>query len=69
MAIDTACSSSLSAMDQAVAAMRAGLCDAAIVAGCTLNPRPGSAMQLTRLGLLSDNGACRSFDAECTYNE
>ena len=67
LAIDTACSSSLLALDQAVLAMRTGLCDSAIVAGSTINPRPGSAMQFYRLGMLSEEGMCKSFDASGLY--
>ena len=51
--IDTACSSSLLALDHALAAMRSGLCQAAIVAGCNLCLKPSMSTQFDRLSKLS----------------
>lgn len=62
-AIDTACSSSLYAMHQAVAAMRSGQCEAAIVGGVNLVLKPTSSLQFHRLNMLSVDGACKAFDA------
>ncbi|KOC60060.1 Fatty acid synthase [Habropoda laboriosa] len=62
-AVDTACSSSLYAMHQAIAAMRNGECNAAIVGGCNLLLKPTSSLQFHRLSMLSPDGACRAFDA------
>ena len=62
-AIDTACSSSLLALDQALKAVRSGQCDGAIVAGCNLCLKPQSTLQFLKLGMLSPEGACKSFDA------
>lgn len=62
-ALDTACSSSLYAMSQAVAAMRAGECDAAIVGGMNLQLKPTNALQFHRLSMLSPEGKCKAFDA------
>lgn len=62
-AIDTACSSSLFALQQAVAAMRSGQCDAAIVGGVNLLLKPTCSLQFHRLSMLSPQGACRAFDA------
>ncbi|XP_053392677.1 fatty acid synthase-like [Mercenaria mercenaria] len=63
-AIDTACSSSLLALDQALHSIRSGQCDAAIVGGANLCLRPAVAVQFMRLGMLSPEGMCKSFDAE-----
>ncbi|RZC35992.1 fatty acid synthase [Asbolus verrucosus] len=63
-AIDTACSSSLFALQQAVAAMKTGQCDAAIVGGVNLLLKPTSSLQFHRLGMLSPQGMCKTFDAD-----
>lgn len=62
-AMDTACSSSLLALDQAVNSIRQGHCDAAIVGGCSLCLKPLTALQFLKLGMLSPDGSCKSFDA------
>ncbi|XP_046659342.1 fatty acid synthase isoform X2 [Homalodisca vitripennis] len=62
-AIDTACSSSLFALQQAVAAMRSGQCDAAIVGGVNLLLKPTCSLQFHRLSMLSPQGMCKAFDA------
>ncbi|XP_053612449.1 fatty acid synthase-like [Plodia interpunctella] len=63
-AIDTACSSSMFALSQAVTSMRAGHCDAAIVAGANLCLKPGTSLNFHRLSMLSPEGRCAAFDAE-----
>ncbi|KAJ2944093.1 hypothetical protein O0L34_g18059 [Tuta absoluta] len=62
-AIDTACSSSMFALAQAASAMRAGHCDAAIVAGCNLCLKPANSLNFHRLSMLSPEGKCAAFDA------
>lgn len=62
-AIDTACSSSMFALAQAVAAMRAGQCDAAVVAGANLCLKPATSLNFHRLSMLSPEGRCAAFDA------
>lgn len=62
-AIDTACSSSLLALDQALYAIRAGHCDAAIVGGSNLCLKPATTLQFQKLSMLSPHGTCKSFDA------
>lgn len=62
-ALDTACSSSLYAMHHAIAAMRSGQCDAAIVGGVNLLLKPTSSLQFHRLSMLSPDGACKAFDS------
>ncbi|GAB0087166.1 Fatty acid synthase [Sergentomyia squamirostris] len=60
--VDTACSSSLYGMAQAFQDMRAGRCDAAIVAGCNVNMQPTTSLQFQKLGMLSSDGTCKTFD-------
>lgn len=62
-AVDTACSSSLFALAQAFTAIRAGHCDAAIVAGSNLCLKPGNSLNFHRLSMLSPDGRCAAFDA------
>lgn len=50
-------------MQLAIDAIRQEQCEAAIVAGAHLNLTPTAALQFLRLGMLSDKGSCRSFDA------
>lgn len=64
--LDTACSSSLLAMDQALHSIRSGQCDAAVVGGSNLCLKPQTALQFMKLGMLSPEGMCKSFDAEGT---
>ncbi|XP_039303879.1 fatty acid synthase [Solenopsis invicta] len=60
--LDTACSSSLYATHQAVSAIRAGECDAAIVGGLNLVLRPTVSLQGMKLNMLSQDGKCKAFD-------
>jgi acyl transferase domain-containing protein/NADPH:quinone reductase-like Zn-dependent oxidoreductase/thioesterase domain-containing protein/acyl carrier protein len=62
--LDTACSSSLVAFDAAINAIKSGLCDYAIVGGVNLLARPQTSLQFQRLGMLSQEGKCKSFDSE-----
>lgn len=61
--VDTACSSSLVALSHAYADMRSGKCDYAIVAGVNLILKPIFALQFLRLGIVSHDGSCKTFDA------
>nr|XP_025034359.1 fatty acid synthase [Pelodiscus sinensis] len=63
MAIDTACSSSLIALENAYKAIRHGECSAALVGGVNLLLKPNTSVQFMKLGMLSPDGACKSFDA------
>ncbi|CAM5096781.1 unnamed protein product [Natator depressus] len=63
MAIDTACSSSLIALENAYKAIHHGECNAALVGGVNLLLRPNTSVQFMKLGMLSPDGACKSFDA------
>uniref|UniRef100_A0A0N4ZTR7 Fatty acid synthase n=1 Tax=Parastrongyloides trichosuri TaxID=131310 RepID=A0A0N4ZTR7_PARTI len=60
--VDTACSSSMCALQLALDAMRQGQCDAAVVAGSHITLTPTAALQFLRLGMLSEQGSCRTFD-------
>ncbi|CAG4931996.1 unnamed protein product [Colias eurytheme] len=60
--VDSACSSSLYAMEHAFRAIRDGHCDAAIVGGSNLCLHPYVSLQFSRLGVLSPDGSCKSFD-------
>ncbi|ALC38282.1 v-2-k05816, partial [Drosophila busckii] len=60
--VDTACSSSLVALSHAYTDMREGRCDYALVAGVNLILKPIFALQFLRLGIVSHDGACKTFD-------
>ncbi|MGA0532810.1 amino acid adenylation domain-containing protein [Hansschlegelia sp. KR7-227] len=61
--IDTACSSSLVALHEAVAALRAGTCGRALVAGVNVLCHPANSIAFHRAGMLSKDGRCKTFDA------
>ncbi|XP_077979410.1 fatty acid synthase-like [Glandiceps talaboti] len=62
--VNTACSSSLLALEHALRAIRSGQCDSAIVAGLNVNLKPNTSVQFMKLGMLSPQGSCKSFDVE-----
>lgn len=62
VALDTACSSSLLALQSAYQAIRSGECPAALVGGINLLLKPNTSVQFMKLGMLSPDGTCRSFD-------
>ncbi|WGP09669.1 SDR family NAD(P)-dependent oxidoreductase [Streptomyces sp. SH5] len=61
--VDTACSSSLVALHRALAALRAGECDAALVGGVNVVMTPSWYVSLSRGGMLSAGGRCHTFDS------
>lgn len=64
IALDTACSSSLLALHSAYQAIRSGQCPAALVGGINVMLKPNTSVQFLKLGMLSPNGTCRSFDKD-----
>lgn len=62
-AIDTACSSSLVALHRAVAALRGGECDLALVGGVNALLSPFWFAAFDNAGMLSPRGRCATFDA------
>ncbi|XP_060517485.1 fatty acid synthase-like isoform X2 [Cylas formicarius] len=61
-ACDTSCSTSLYCLQHAYTALRMGQCDQAIVCSANLILLPFYTQQFGRLGLLSKDGKCKSFD-------
>ncbi|EDW02934.1 fatty acid synthase [Drosophila grimshawi] len=61
--VDTACSSSLMALSHAYTDLQSGRTDYAIVAGVNLILKPIFALQFLRLGIVSQDGSCKTFDA------
>ncbi|MGB3180583.1 MAG: beta-ketoacyl synthase N-terminal-like domain-containing protein [Cyclobacteriaceae bacterium] len=63
MAVDTACSSSLVAVHQACQHLRLGECEAALAGGVNLLINPALNVIFTKAGMLSEDGACKTFDS------
>ncbi|WP_036262317.1 type I polyketide synthase [Methylocapsa aurea] len=61
--IDTACSSSLVALDAAVAAIRSGQIDTAIVGGVNALASPFGFISFSQATMLSPTGLCQAFSA------
>ncbi|PRD37910.1 UNVERIFIED_CONTAM: Fatty acid synthase [Trichonephila clavipes] len=61
---DTACSSALFAFHCAVKSILRGEIEAAVVAGVNLCLKPEMSLQFQKLGATSDEGFCRTFDAD-----
>jgi acyl transferase domain-containing protein/acyl carrier protein len=63
VAVDTACSSSLVAVHLACQSLRAGECRMALAGGVNLMLEPEEMLSLTRMGMLSPDWRCKTFDA------
>ena len=63
MPVELNCASSLVAVHQAVAGLRQGEVDMALVGGVAAILSPGITQEMADLGMLSREGQCRAFDA------
>ncbi|MCY1077694.1 type I polyketide synthase [Archangium lansingense] len=63
LAIDTACSSSLAAVHLACESLRRGESTLALAGGVNLNIAPDSTVGMSKVGALSPDGHCFTFDA------
>lgn len=62
IAVNTACSSSLVAIHLACESIKSGTSDIAIAGGVAILTTPGLHLMASRAGMLSPDGACKSFD-------
>ena len=63
IALDTSCSSSLVGVHLACASLRSGECNLALAGGVILMLSPSSTIAMSKLGALSADGRCKTFDA------
>jgi acyl transferase domain-containing protein/NAD(P)-dependent dehydrogenase (short-subunit alcohol dehydrogenase family) len=63
ISMDTACSSSLVAVDRACRSLRDGECTLAIAGGVNLILAPDLFVCMSKWGMLSPDGRCKTFDA------
>ncbi|SNS42879.1 type I polyketide synthase [Actinomadura mexicana] len=63
MAVDTACSSSLVATEEACHALRAGICDQALVGSVNMFITPSSSIYFAQAKVASPDGRCKPFSS------
>ncbi|WP_158890537.1 type I polyketide synthase [Amycolatopsis anabasis] len=63
VAVDSACSSSLTAVHLAVQSLRGGESEVALAAGANLLLGPGIMVNFDEMGVISQDGRCKAFDA------
>lgn len=63
VAVDTASSSSLVALCQAMRSLQDGHCNMAVAGGVNAILAPGNSLLMSKAGLLSPDGRCKSFSA------
>jgi acyl transferase domain-containing protein/threonine dehydrogenase-like Zn-dependent dehydrogenase/acyl carrier protein len=63
LSIDTACSSGLVAMHLACQSLRSGETDVALAAGVSLMITPELLVAMSKVGFMSPDGRCKTFDA------
>ncbi|RYP68709.1 hypothetical protein DL771_006510 [Monosporascus sp. 5C6A] len=66
MTFKTGCSASMVALDTACKALARGDCESAVVGGTNLILSPGLSIVLSKYGINSADGRCRSFDANAS---
>ena len=64
MTVRTGCSAALVCLNEACAAIARGDCEGALVGGVNIILAPGMTAAMTEQGILSKDGACKSFSAE-----
>ncbi|NYD51157.1 acyl transferase domain-containing protein [Actinomadura luteofluorescens] len=64
MAVDTACSSSLVATEEACHALRAGVCDQALVGSVNMFITPSSSIYFAQAKVASPDGRCKPFSSK-----
>ena len=64
LAVNTACSSGFYALTDAVDNILAGRCDLAVVGAVQHQFDPAESVELIKIGVLHEEGICRSFDAD-----
>lgn len=64
MVCDTACAASGTALHMACMSIRTGDCDSALVGGVNIVLNPSAIASFSKLGVISPDGKCKSFDAE-----
>lgn len=62
LVVDSACAGSLVALHEAIKSIRIGECQSALVGGVNLLATPSTFIRFNKVGMLSPQGSCRTFD-------